>query len=265
MSIQRFLSSPLALWPGHSQVILDALNRPASAQVPGADRNARKKYEIIAGVAVIPICDILVHTPTYYWGETTYNSIADSFFGAIADQDVKGIALHINSPGGEVSGCFDLADAMFSVRGIKPIHAIVDEAAYSAAYALASCADKIVLPRTGGVGSIGVIGMHIDITQMLAQAGIKVTTIKFGEHKDDSQPTTPLSSDAEAAMQADINKLGEMFVQMVARHRGLDASDVRETEAGCFLGEDGVTAGLADAIMSAEEALVSLIEEVSTN
>jgi ClpP class serine protease len=66
-------------------------------------------------------------------------------------------------------------------------------------------------------------------------------------------------------MQADIDTLGEMFVDLVARNRGLDASDVRDTEARCFLGDAAVKAGLADAVMSAEEALVALIEEVSAN
>ncbi|TOL42864.1 serine peptidase, partial [Vibrio parahaemolyticus] len=71
-----------------------------------------------------------------------------------------GICLDIDSPGGEVAGCFDLVDLIYELRGKKPIYAILSENAYSAAYAIASAADKIYVPRTGGVGSVGVIVIH---------------------------------------------------------------------------------------------------------
>jgi signal peptide peptidase SppA len=195
--------------------------------------------------------------------ETVYSDISDQMTAALDDAEVRAIAMHINSPGGEVAGCFDLADQIYAMRGRKPIWAILDEYAYSAAYALASAADHITVPRTGGSGSIGVIALHVDITAALERFGIKVTTIQYGERKSDSYPTTPLSDAARARFQADIDAMGEMFVDLVARNRELGAGKVRSTEAGCFLGSAGVTQGLADEVLPPDEAFSSLLKSIS--
>jgi ClpP class serine protease len=169
--------------------------------------------------------------------------------------------LHINSPGGDVAGCFDLADAIYAARGTKPIWAILNESAYSAAYAIASAADKIAVPRTGGTGSIGCITLHADITGMLKDAGVRVTTVQYGARKSDGYPTSPMRGAALAGAQAIIDQMGELFVRTVARNRGLAHSTVRDFEAGIFLGRDGVAAGLADAVMSPDEAFLALMQE----
>ena len=276
--IERFLNAPLAIWPGHTSVLLEMLRSPpetahALVDIPRpAQMNhalevraeRMRPYDLVDGVAIIPVKGILVHGCTWWgWNETDYASIGEKMIEAVQDDQVHAIAMHIDSPGGEVAGCFDLADMIFALRGKKPIWAIVDESAYSAAYALASSADRIIVPRTGGTGSIGVIAMHVDITAALEKFGIKVTTIQYGARKSDSYPTTPLSDAARERFQADIDKMGEMFVDLVARNRGLAASKVRGTEAGCFLGELGVTAGLADEVLSPDEAFVSLRDQVS--
>jgi signal peptide peptidase SppA len=276
--LDRFFNAPLAILPAHSTVLLEMLRAPqetshALVDIPRVEQMAQaldvrsermRPYDLVDGVAIIPIKGILVHGCTWCgWNETDYASICEKMIEAVEDDEVRGIAMHIGSPGGEVAGCFDLADTIFSLRGEKPIWAIVDESAYSAAYALASCADRIIVPRTGGTGSIGVISMHVDITAALEKFGIKVTTIQYGARKSDSYPTTPLSDAARERFQADIDKMGEMFVDLVARNRGLAASKVRGTEAGCFLGELGVTAGLADEVLSPDEAFVSLRDQVS--
>ena len=277
MSLARFLNAPLALWPGHAAVLLEMLRAPresvhALVEIPReaqlsqaleARSERMRPYELIDGIAIIPVQGILVHGCTFWgWNETDYTSIAEKLIAALEDVEVRAIALHINSPGGEVAGCFDLADAIFAMRGEKPIWAILDENAFSAAYALASCADRIIVPRTGGTGSIGVVAMHTDITGALEKFGIKVTTIQYGARKTDSYPTTPLSDSARERFQSDIDLMGEMFVDLVARNRGLAASKVRATQAGCFLGESGVTAGLADEVLSPDEAFVSLREAI---
>ena len=106
---------------------------------------------------------------------------------------------------------------------------------------------------------IGVVGMHVDITGMLDQAGIKVSTFQFGDQKTDSYPTTPITDAAAARFQADIDEMGELFVATVARNRGLSPDAVRATQAATFLGQHGVAAGLADAVMSADDAMMDVI------
>jgi signal peptide peptidase SppA len=276
--IERFFNVPLALWPGHSEILLEMLRSPEGVvhslvEIPSEAQLAQaldiraaplRPYDLIDGIAIIPIQGILVHGCTWWgWNETDYASIRELIAIAIDDDEVRAIVLLVNSPGGEVAGCFDLADWMFGIRGAKPIWAILNENAFSAAYALASCADRIIVPRTGGTGSIGVISMHVDITAALEKFGIKVTTFKFGPRKDYSYPTTPLSDDAREQFQSDVDLMGEMFVDLVARNRKLAASKVRGTQAGCFLGELGVAAGLADEVLAPDEAFVSLREQVS--
>ena len=137
----HLVNQPVALWPGHTaellrDIRLEYLNSPAQAPA----RAVWKPYDVVQGVAIVSISGVLVHDESWWgMGEMSYSSIAQSIMAALLDDDVRCIALHVNSPGGEVSGCFDLADAMYDLRGgEKPIVAIVDEMAYSAAYALVS-------------------------------------------------------------------------------------------------------------------------------
>jgi capsid assembly protease len=220
-------------------------------------RSGDRTYQVISGVAVVPIVGILFHDDS--WFGSSYSAIGAAFRAALADPEAKGIALLIDSPGGEVAGCFDLADEIYNARDIKPIAAILDESAYSAAYALASAAEVISVPRTGGTGSIGTVTMHLDVTQALADAGLKVTTVQYGARKTELYPTSALTDEARARMQADVDILGEMFVDLVARNRGITAERVRKTEAGTFLGRSGVEAGLADVVASPQEAFAVLL------
>lgn len=268
--LDRFYNSPLALWPGHVAPVLEMLrDAPRTRLLDAAaletiTQNVHRPYGFQEGVAIIPVKGVLVHGYTGWgWNETDYASIGQMFVEAVNDPEVRAIAMHVNSPGGEVSGCFDLAETIYKMRDLKPIVAILDDCAYSAAYALACAADRIVVPRTGGVGSIGVITMHVDVTAALEKWGIKVTTVQYGDRKSDSYPTTPLSEEARARIQKDIDVMGEMFVELVARNRGIAADKVRATEAGCFLGAAGVDQGLADGVMSPDEAFLSLVEEIS--
>jgi capsid assembly protease len=185
-----------------------------------------------------------------------------AFRGALADPDAKAIVLLIDSPGGEVAGCFDLAEEIYNARDAKPIAAILDESAYSAAYALASATEMITVPRTGGTGSIGTVAMHVDMTQALQDAGLKITTVQYGVRKTEQYPTSALSDDARARMQADVDALGEMFVKMVARNRNMTTKAVRDTEAGTYLGAAGVAVGLADVVASPQEAFVASLDEI---
>jgi signal peptide peptidase SppA len=267
----RFLNVPLALLPRETEKILRALEMRAEPPTPQglvieSEDAAYRPYDLVDGVAIVPINGILVHGETFFsswFGETGYDRIRAAFDLALNDAEAKAIALHVNSPGGEVAGCFDLAERIFQARDVKPICAILDESAYSAAYALACAAETVIVPRTGGTGSIGVVAMHMDITKALDEFGIKVTTFQYGARKTDSYPTTPMNDEARSRFQAEIDTLGEMFVDLVARNRQLSAEAVRNTEAACFLGDAGGVAGLADAVMSPQEAFAALLDEIA--
>ena len=110
-------------------------------------------------------------------GLQSTESVRQAIRAAVADPEVDSILLEIDSPGGEVDGTFDLADEVFEARGKKPIVAVATETAASGAFALASAADRLFLPRTGRVGSVGVFALHVDQSVRDANQGIKVTHI----------------------------------------------------------------------------------------
>lgn len=226
-----------------------------------AERDSDPGYDVAGDIAIIPVHGTLVQKTGAlrpYSGMTGYDGLRQAFLTAIEDPEIKAIMLDVDSPGGEVSGCFDLVDTIYQARGTKPIWAILSESAYSAAYALASAADRITVPRTGGTGSIGVICMHVDWSQALTESGLKVTFIQYGDRKADGHPEIPLSKEARAAFQQQIDAMGELFINTVARNRGIPARKVRDTQAATYLGVDGIKAGLADEVAAPHDAYRSL-------
>jgi signal peptide peptidase SppA len=225
-----------------------------------------RPFEVVQGIAVIPIEGTLVHrlgSVSPHSGMTGYDGIAACFMSAITDPSIRAVCLDIDSPGGDASGCFDLADLVYRARGSKPIWAIVDDMACSAAYAVASAADRIMVPRTGTVGSIGVIAMHTDMSRALSAGGITVTVMQYGARKADGADVAPLTKEARTRFQTDIDTIGDIFVSTVARNRGLSADAVRGTEAATFLGAAGVTAGLADGVSPPADAFAALLASIT--
>lgn len=281
----RLFNVPIAILPEKAEIVMAALaerlgvtklfrdGAPVALGSPAAllgddEQLARGEsaYDVVGGVAVIPIRGTLVQrtgTLRPRSGMTGYDGIRQNMVMASADPEVDAIVLDIDSPGGEVAGCFDLADAIYGMRGQKPIRAILSENAFSAAYALASATDRITVPRTGGTGSVGVICMHVDFSKALAEAGIAVTMITYGARKAEGNEFEPLSDRALARFQADVDRMGELFVDTVARNRGLSPAKVRATEASTFLGALGVEAGLADAVMAPDAAFRALLADLA--
>lgn len=257
---QRLFNVPLLLEGSRAAAMLESLRARVDYEVVVQEKAEYRPYTLVDGVAVIPVMGILVHAPGFGWGECLYQDLSRCIDWAINDVDASCIVLHVDSPGGEVAGCFDLADKIFALRKVKPIYAICDECAYSAAYAIASAATKVYVPRTGGVGSVGVIALRLDITASLAQMGVKITTLQFGDRKTDTCPTTPLSEGAEKRLQADIDALGELFLYIVARNRGKTIEEIREMQAGTFLGQLGVESGLADAVLTPDAAFLTVMK-----
>ena len=230
---------------------------PARASLFGNDlaqrhqRNGTRPFAAVDSIAVIEIAGTLVHRGAWIGqssGLTSYEGIAAQLQAALADPGVRGIALDIDSFGGEVAGAFDLADRIRAARAQKPVHAFVAEHALSAGYVLASQADRIILPRTGAVGSIGVVALHTDMSGALDQKGIAVTLIHAGAHKVDANPYQPLPEALHDQMQRELEVVRFLFAETVAAGRGdrLTHTAALATEAAVFRGADAIAAGLAD-------------------
>ncbi len=196
------------------------------------------------------------------FGETaTYDQIRANFRAALNDEAIGAIVLDIDSAGGEVAGCFDLVEEIYQARGIKPIVAIANEAALSAAYAIASAADRVYLTRTAAIGSVGVMAVHVDQSALDEKAGLKFTAIYAGAKKNDATPHEALTPEASKDIQARVDKTYSLFCQTVARNRGLNESTIKATDASIYTGTDAVTAGLADGVLSYDQLLQNTIEE----
>lgn len=256
----KFANRPLALDAMTAELVKSMIE--AGASYGDAEPDYDRPFGLIEGVAIIPIKGALTQEADWWFGGTTYGHIRTGFQAAMLATDVDAVVLDIDSPGGEVAGCFDLVDEIYHARGSKPIWAILNESAYSAGYALASAADRVVVPRTGGVGSIGVVAMHVDLSKALTEAGIKITFIQFGDRKTEGAMEKPLGSDAKSRFQEDIDAMGELFVATVARNRNLTAESVRATEAATYRAEQGVKLGLADAVMAPDAAFRDLISRL---
>lgn len=281
----RMFNTPLAILPGKAEIAYAALagrlgiisiarsdgSFVAMDQDDEADfsrRDSRDRdlgYDVVAGVAIITVRGTLVQrtgTLRPYSGMTGYDGIRQNFITALGDDAVDAIVFDLDSPGGEVAGCFDLVDLIYEARGPKPIWAILGENAYSAAYALASAADHITVPRTGGTGSVGIILMHVSFEDALKTAGIEVTLITKGDLKGEGSDMKNLSPEAFKRLKADVMRVGDLFDATVARNRGMKKSSVFDTQAGTFLGAEGVGIGFADAVMSPDQAFRALLKQL---
>jgi len=266
----RLFGVPLAIHRPKLDVILSVLG----ARIGLADLAAPVGYTPAARalgppsgkVAVIPIHGTLVRRTSGIEAESglaSYTGIAAQLDAALASPEIAAILLDIDSPGGESGGVFDLADRIRAASEVKPVWAVANDMAFSAAYALASAATRVFVARTGGVGSIGVIAMHVDQSVKDAQDGVRYTAVFAGERKNDLNPHEPISNEAHAVLKAEVVRIYDLFVETVARHRGLDADAVRATEAGLFFGPDAVATGLADAVGSLDDALTQLTQSLS--
>ena len=213
------------------------------------------------GIAVIPIHGTLVRRALLIEavsGLTSYQMIQRQLVEAMADPAVLGIVLDIDSSGGEAGGVFELAEQIRLTSRSKLIWAVVNDQAFSAAYALAAAADEVVITRTGGVGSIGVIAMHTDQSRKDEQDGYRFTAVYAGRHKNDLSPHAPLSDEAHNTLQTEVNRLYDLFTESVATHRGLAIDKVRATEARVYFGADAVDIGLADRVGTLSDAVTAM-------
>ena len=160
-------------------------------------------------------------------GGTSTERFGQMFRAAMADPQIGAVVIDVDSPGGAVAGVPELADEIYASRGSKPIVAVANQMAASAAYWIASAADEFVASPSADVGSIGVYAAHQDVSGALAQEGIKTTLISAGKYKVEGNPYEPLSEEARAALQESVDEAYDLFVSHVARHRGVSPADVR--------------------------------------
>lgn len=220
------------------------------------------------GIEVIDVHGVLVSRGAHMQPcetMTSYEGLRQQLRQAVADPMVERIVLDIDSPGGAATGAFELADDIRAMSLQKPITAVTNYSAYSGGYIIAAACSDIVVSRTSGVGSIGVIASHYDRSQMNEKLGVKVTTVYAGAHKNDLTPHEPISDQSLQMLNDLVQESYQMFVGAVAEFRGLTPQQVMATEAGLYRGQAAIAAGLADRLQSPQDAVDELSRAVALN
>lgn len=224
----------------------------------------QKPFAFAEGLAFIPVHGMLLNRFSgSYSFATGYNFLRSQRMAAEADPDVKGIVYDYNTYGGTAAGCGELSKEMFDSRDIKPSIGIIDHSCYSAGYFLGSANDRLIGSPSCGVGSIGCVSMHVDMSAMLKEAGIKITFFKSGDEKTDGNPFEPLSATAKKTIRSSVDYHASAFFEAVSRNRGIDESDIRAFQARCFDPPEAVENDLIDAIQTPSEAVSSFLNSLN--
>lgn len=271
--LRAFAAEPWFIDPRRAAQIVSllewrALNGPR-AEPYRAEPAPRPGSSVISeGIAVLPLYGPImpraeavrdVSQPTALLSE-----FQSAFRAVAAMPSIKGIVLDIDSPGGQVDLVPETAAMIRGARRAgRPIVAVANTLAASAAYWIASAADSISVTPSGEVGSIGVYTVHEDISEAMAAEGIRMTFISEGPRKVEGNPFEPLDAKAKAALQANVRHFYEMFVADVAKGRGVSVETVKgdPEKAGSHFGGGRVyPAGLAVSLKMADR--VETLEQV---
>lgn len=230
------------------------------------DEPRKQPFELRDGVALVRIEGPLTHHAG--WWCDSYDEIKGRVSEAL-DARPRALMLVIDSPGGDVGGCFETAREirqMAAAAGV-PVSTYVDGMAASAGYALACCGSTIYTPQTAILGSIGVISGLVDMTEALTSWGVRVRLVTSGARKADGHPYQPITDDAVSALQSMIDTLAGLFFQHVAEsrsHAGLSIESIRALQAGIVLGVDAKRAGLADEVVATLDEALALVASRSS-
>lgn len=227
--------------------------------------DAEKPYAIQDDVAVIPIRGTIVKRDGFYswlFGGASVPRMIEAVNAASVDGAARAILTVFDTPGGTISGLDSVVDAIRNAREKKPVVAYAEGQMASAGYWFGSAAQKIIAEKTSQVGSIGVLMIHYDYSENDRQHGIKRTYLAAGKYKAMGNDAEPLSSDARAMFEAHLNHYNGLFIDTVAKNRGVDRRVVLEKMADgrIFIGSQALEAGLIDKIGNQRDAIETALD-----
>lgn len=238
----------------------DVPPRQASDWRRGDSLEGSRATVVRDGVATISVRGPLLRYASWleYYGFSSYESIERDLDLALEDGNVRAIVLDVDSPGGLTHGSSELAEKIFASRGQKRIVAYVGALGCSAAYKLAAATSEIVCEQAAELGSIGTVCPFLDLTAYYAMNGLRVEA--FVSDVSPRKWLDPTKKEGRDDLQSQVNKYGSLFVDQVARLRGVTRERVLTDfgQGGTFIGADAVTSGLADRLGNYEELVAEL-------
>ncbi len=282
----EFLSTPWAMMPDRLQAIASVLARWSAGESPddgvkfqiNSDRVLRTTRKQFAaersgtGIAVLPLYGVITQRGNMIDnisgpGCTSTEQFSNALRQLVTDDSVGQILIDIDSPGGSVYGVAELADEIFQARSQKPIVAIANSLAASAAYWIGASASEFYVTPGGEVGSIGVWQAHQDFSKAMDEAGIKTTLIAAGPYKVEGNPYSPLDPEAQAFMQSRVDDYYLAFTKAVAKGRNVALADVLSGMGqGRVLGaQTAKQQSMVDGIASFDQILVNMQRRAHTS
>ena len=277
--LSEFLTTPWALMPERLQAMSGILTSWSAGEPPSDEtlfqvntdrvlRDSRKQMAAASagsGIAVLPLYGVVTQRGNMVDdisgpGSTSTQQFATVLRQMLADDTVGQILIDIDSPGGSVYGVAELASEIVKARAQKPVIAVANSLAASAAYWLGCSASEFYVTPGGEVGSIGVWQAHFDYSKALEEDGVKPTLISAGKFKVEGNPYVPLDEQAQAFMQSRVDDYYNAFVEALAIGRGVSVNDVRTGMGeGRVLGADAALAlNMVDGIASFDDVLAKM-------
>ena len=264
MDVTPIRNQPWAIEPQHFNLLLERTSTLAgkapAAVLPRRDANRTTWESSGSRIAVLPLFGTLSqrnNPMTDFVGDTSLEAFAAVFNQLLKDSSVSSIVLEVDSPGGSVYGVDELAAQIFAARGQKPIVAIANSLAASAAYWIATAAGELSCTPGGRVGSIGIVAVHEDWSRAEDRAGLHVTHVSAGKYKTEGNEHEPLDGTARAALQDRVSGYHRMFVRRVAKNRGVPFADVHDGfgEGRTVGASDALRMGMVDRIETMDQLL----------
>lgn len=269
--LQAFTESPWAILPSKLMALEEIVMRHVTGEKLNAeeiqariqDTKQRPPEQRVSSVAVLPLFGTIFPRAGMFSdisGGTSSERFGNQFMELIKDPTVSAIVIDVDSPGGSVYGVAEVAQKIFDARGTKPVVAVANHQMASAAYWIGTAADEVVVTPSGDVGSIGVFATHKDMSEALAQAGVKVSLIRAGKYKAEGNPYEPLSEEARTSIQDSVNEVYDEFVNAVALHRGVKSAIVKDSfgEGRMVSARQAVALGMADRIGTLDETIARM-------
>jgi signal peptide peptidase SppA len=284
--LSEFLTTPWALMPERLQAMSGILTRWSAGEPPSDEnlfqvntdrliRDTRKQIAAASagtGIAVLPLYGVVTQRGNMVDdisgpGSTSTQQFTSVLRQMLVDDTVGQILIDIDSPGGSVYGVSELASEIVKARAQKPVIAVANSLAASAAYWIGCSASEFYVTPGGEVGSIGVWQAHFDYSKALEEEGVKPTLISAGKFKVEGNPYVPLDEQAQAFMQSRVDDYYNAFVEAVALGRGVSANIVRSGMGeGRVLGADAaLAAGMVDGIATFDDVLARMQASVRRN
>lgn len=235
----------------------------ATIEKVAASNRTATRATVTRSIGVLPVVGVVSQRMNLlqdFSGGVSTEQLGRDFDALVASDEVGAIILDMDSPGGNYAGTPELASKIHAARGAKPIIAVANSMAASAAYWIAAAADEIVVTPSGEVGSIGVLAVHEDVSAMNETMGVKRTYVTYGEHKAEFNPDSPLADSSREELQRRVDQAGETFVKAVARYRNVTAKAVMDRfgQGRMFDAAEAVERGMADRIDTLEGTVARL-------